>query len=183
DSGVGAEADHGAGEFAGVVEGLHEGAGADLHVQDQGAGALGDLLGHDGGGDQRDGLDGAGDVAQGVELLVGGGEPVARRADDGAGGVQDVQHLLVGEQGAPAGDGLQLVEGAAGVAEAAAGELGHGRAAGGDQGGQRKGDLVADAPGGGRVGGGAGQRGEGHALGGGGQRRRPARDPAPGQTA
>ena len=44
---------------------------ADLHVEHQSAGALGDLLAHDGAGDQRDGLDGPGDVTQRVELLVG----------------------------------------------------------------------------------------------------------------
>ena len=66
-----------AGQLAGAVHVLHERAGADLDVQHQRAGALGDLLAHDRAGDQRDGLDRAGDVAQRVELLVGRGE--ARR--------------------------------------------------------------------------------------------------------
>ena len=57
---------------------LHEGARADLHVEHQGVGALGDLLGHDRAGDQRDRLDRAGHVAQGVELAVGRGQVGAR---------------------------------------------------------------------------------------------------------
>jgi hypothetical protein len=78
---VGAELDHGLGQLAGVGEVLHERAGADLHVQHQRAGALGDLLAHDRAGDQRDRLDRAGDVAQRVQLAVGRGQPVAGRAD------------------------------------------------------------------------------------------------------
>ena len=54
---------------------------------------------------------------------------------------------LVGQRGAPAGDRLELVEGAAGVPEPAAGELGHRHAARGDERCERQGDLVADAPG------------------------------------
>src|SRR5690606_34155500 len=176
DAVVGAQTDHGGGQFASVLEGLHEGAAADLDVQDQRAGALGDLLGHDGGGDQRDRLHGAGDVAEGVELLVGGGQAVAGGADDGADLVEDAQHLLVGEQCAPAGDGLQLVERASGVAEAAAGELGDGGAAGGDQRGEREGDLVTDPSGAVLVGGGPGQGGEVHALAAGDHRGGPAGD-------
>src|SRR5690606_37203757 len=72
--------------------------------------------------------------------------------------------------------GLQLVEGAAGVAEGAAGELRDGGAARRHQGGERKGDLVADAAGGVLVGGGAGESAEVHPLPGGDHRRRPAGD-------
>ena len=50
------ERDHRRGQLAGVVDGLHEGTGADLHVEDQRAGALGDLLAHDRRRDQRDRL-------------------------------------------------------------------------------------------------------------------------------
>jgi hypothetical protein len=48
---------------------------------------------------------------------------------------------------AEAGDGLELVEGAAGVAQAAARHHRHRHAAGRDRGRQRDGDLVADAAG------------------------------------
>ena len=97
--------------------------------------------------DQRDRLDGAGHVAQRVELLVGRRQPGAGRADHRADVLELAQHLLVGQVGPPAGDRLELVEGAAGVAEAAAGQLRHRDPAGGDQRGQRQRDLVADAAG------------------------------------
>ena len=52
-----------------------------------------------------------------------------------------------GQEDVHAGDGLQLVEGAAGVAQAAAGQHRHLDPAGGDQRGDDEADLVADAAG------------------------------------
>ena len=96
-------------------------------------GALGDLLAHDRGGDERDRLDGAGDVAQRVELLVGGGqpEPAAQMTAPTSSSWRIIASLV---RTLPAGDRLELVEGAAGVAEAAAGELRHRDAEDGDEG-------------------------------------------------
>ena len=74
----------------------------DLDVEHERAGALGDLLAHDRRGDERDGLDGAGDVAQGVELLVGRRQAVTRRADDGADVLELPHHLLVAHRRPPA---------------------------------------------------------------------------------
>ncbi len=140
-----AEADHRAGELAGPVLVGEEGAGAHLHVEHQGVGSLGDLLAHDRRGDERDGLDGAGDVAQGVELAVGRRQVVPGTADDRTDVAQHAHHLVGGELGAPAGDRLELVERAAGVPEPAARQLGHGRATGRDERAQHQRDLVADA--------------------------------------
>ena len=58
-----------------------------------------------------------------------------------------LRNSLGAEEDVHARDGLQLVQGAAGVAEAAAGEHGHAHAAGGEQGGDDEADLVADAAG------------------------------------
>ena len=137
-----------------LVDVLHERAGADLDVEHQRAGALGDLLAHDRGRDQRDRLDGAGDVAQRVELLVRrapGPSPAAQITAPTSSSWASISSL--DSVGPPAGDRLELVEGAAGVAEAAAGQLRHGDPAGRDQRRQRQGDLVADAAGGVLVGG------------------------------
>jgi hypothetical protein len=89
----------------------------------------------------------AGDVAQRVQPLVG-------RRD--ARGLADQAHAefvdLAGEPldleiDAEPGDGLELVEGAAGVAQAAARHHRHRDAAGRDRGRQRDRDLVADPAG------------------------------------
>ena len=110
--------------------------------------ALGDLLRHDARRDQRDRLDGAGGVAERVEPLVGGGQVAAGRADRRAHVGQLRPQRRRVEVRPPAGDRLQLVERAAGVAEAAAGELRHRDAERRDERRERQGDLVADAAGG-----------------------------------
>src|ERR671925_1756178 len=72
--GAAPELEHRLGELSRVVERLHEGAVADLDVEDDRVRPGRDLLGHDARGDQRDVLDRRRDVAQGVQLLVGGDE-------------------------------------------------------------------------------------------------------------
>ena len=62
---------------------LHERAGAGLDVEHQRVDAFRQLLAHDGGADQVRALDRAGDVAQGVELAVGGRD-LCGLADHGA---------------------------------------------------------------------------------------------------
>ena len=96
----------------------HERAGAGLDVHHQPVEPLGELLGEDRGDDQRDRLDGAGGVAQRVEAAVGGGE-VGGLADDRAAGLGDgrAQPVELG-RGGVAGDRVELVERAAGVARA-----------------------------------------------------------------
>ncbi len=71
-----ADAHHGLRQAARIHLLLHERAAADLHVQHQRVHAFGQLLRHDGGGDQRDGFHRRGDVAQRVQLAVGGRQPV-----------------------------------------------------------------------------------------------------------
>ena len=115
---------HGLGQGAAVGLGLHKGAGAALHIQDNGLGARRQLLGENGRGDEGHGVHRGGDVPQGIELLVRRGE-IAALADDSH---ADLLHLtaegLRGEGGLEAGDGFQLVHGAAGVPQAPAGHLG-----------------------------------------------------------
>ena len=106
------------------------------------------LLGHDGSGDQRHGVDGGRHVPQGVELLVRRRQ-IAALADDGH---ADVFHLgaefLRRQGGAESGEGLQLIHSAAGVAQAPAGHFCHFSAQRGHDGGHNQGGLVADAAGG-----------------------------------
>ena len=85
----GAQLDHGVRQLAGLRLGVQERPGADLHVEHQRAGALGELLAHDRAGDQRQRLGRGGDIAQRVDLAVGGRQ-LARREDRRA----DVAELL-----------------------------------------------------------------------------------------
>ena len=71
------------GEPARVLRRLHERAAARLDVEDEAADALGDLLAHDRRADERNALDGPGDVAQRVELAIRRGD-LGGLADQGA---------------------------------------------------------------------------------------------------
>ena len=146
-AGAGRDLDQRLGQGAGVVQGGHEGAGAGLDVEDEGVEAGGELLGEDRGGDEVDRLDRAGDVTDRIEAAVGGGD-VGGLADDGAADVRDdaAEGLGVGLRGV-AGDGVELVERAAGVAEAAAGDHRDEGAAGGERRSEDEADVVADAAG------------------------------------
>ena len=81
-------------ELAARVGIRQERAGAVLHVEHQCVRSLRDLLRHDRRRDERDRLDGAGDVAQRVELVIGRCEPRARGRDHAADIVEDCDHLV-----------------------------------------------------------------------------------------
>src|SRR5699024_2519191 len=149
--------DHGPGQLAGLVEVLHERPGTDLDVEDEAGGALSDLLRHDRRGDERDAVDGGGGVAQGVELLVRGGQTGSGGADGGSDVLELGQDVLLAESSLPAGDGFELVAGAPGAAEPAAGQLRDGDVEDRDQRGQGQGALVPDSAGRMLVRGGRGQ--------------------------
>ena len=146
--GVPAELEHRLGERAGVVERLHERAVADLDVEHDRVGAARDLLRHDRGRDQRQDVHRRGHVAERVELLVGrargrrsGRRSRARPSSPGS------TNWSMRELDVEAGDRLELVERAAGVAEPAAAHLPDRHAAGGDDRADGDRGLVADAAG------------------------------------
>ena len=109
--------------------------------------------------DEERRLDGAGVVAEGIEDAVGGDDFGGLADEGGAALFEDVAHLGERELGVEAGDGLELVECAAGVAEAAAADHGDddagdsfgggmSEAGGGEDGGDQEGGFVADSAGG-----------------------------------
>src|SRR2546423_942690 len=116
-------------ELASRVELGQEGARADLDVHHERVEPGRELLGQDRGDDEPDRLDRARGVADGVEPLVGGGE-VARLADDRATRLahRGREALAVGRR-VVARDGVELVQRAAGVAQATAGDHPHRAAA------------------------------------------------------
>ena len=125
----------------------HEGAGAAFDVEHQAFEPARELLRQDRGGDQRDRFHRRRDIPHAVEALVRRGE-LPGLADDRA---ADVAHCpperrIVGRHRI-AGDRFHLVQRAAGMAETAARDHRHGRAAGGDDRRQHQRDIVADAAG------------------------------------
>ena len=142
-----ADRDHQAGKFDRIVEVLHERAGAHRHIKQDGIRTGGQLFAHDRGGDQRDATDRGRDVAQGVEQLVRRGDLPALADDRKADAAHLGKEFFLRERGAGAGHGLHLVDGAAGVAEAAAAHLGDGYAAGRDNGHNDQRCLVPHAAG------------------------------------
>ena len=144
---LGAQLHHRAGQFAGLRLGRQERPAADLAVEHQRPGALGDLLAHHGAGDQRQRFGGGGDIAQRIDLPVGRGQ-LACREDRRPEVAKLLPDLGFGDLGGETRDGLQLVEGSAGVPEAAPRGLWHRSPARHHDGNQRNGDLVADAAGG-----------------------------------
>ena len=133
----------------GRLRGLaHERPRAGLDVEQDAGGAAGELLAHHAGGDQGDVADRRRHVAEGVDRLVGG-DQVGRL---GGHGQPDPLHLveqLVGAEADPeAGDRLQLVEGPAGVAQPAPGQLDDLHAEGGGERAHDQGGAVGDAAGG-----------------------------------
>ena len=120
-----ADLDHGLREFDGLGHGLHECAGSDLDVEQDAARTRGELLAHDRAGDKRYAAHGRGDVAQGIDELVGRDE-VARLADDGGAVLPHAgEECVICEGGVESRDALELVHGAARVAKTAPGHLGN----------------------------------------------------------
>src|SRR5207245_9930462 len=92
----------------------------DLHVEDDRVRTGGDLLRHNARRNERYGRDRARRVAEGVELPVGRGEVGGLPGNDDPDALELLQELGRGEIDAITADRLELVERAAGEAEAAA---------------------------------------------------------------
>ncbi len=101
--------DHQAGEQAGVLGALHEGAGAGFNVEDEGVEALGELFAHDAGGDEVGRFDGTGVISKRVQDAVGGDEARGLADEAGTALAQNLLEASEGELGVEAGDGFELV--------------------------------------------------------------------------
>ena len=143
-----ADAHHALGKLLPVFERFHKRAGADLDVQHDGMRACGQLFGHDGRRDERQRIDRRGHITQRIELFIGRRQ-IAGLADDGYADILDLLHKGVRrKRRLVAGDGFELVDRAARVAEAPAGHLGHLAAETRDNRCNDQRRLVADAAGG-----------------------------------
>src|SRR6266542_3128241 len=136
------------GRLGGGADVLHEGARAGLDVEQDAARSPRQLLAHHARGDQRGAGHRGGHVAQRVDGLVGRDQRGALRRHRQPDALDLVEQLLDGQLHPQAGDGLQLVERASGVAEATAGQLQHLHADGGGERPDDQGGAVGHAAGG-----------------------------------
>ena len=125
-----------------------EGAAAHFDIQHDALGAAGQLLAHDAGGNQGDAVDRRRHVTQGVELAIGRRE-VGTLSGEGESDLFYLRaHLRHAELVTETGDRFDLIQGAAGVAEAAAAHLDDGHATGGHQRQHDQRGRIAQTPGG-----------------------------------
>ena len=116
-------------EHARVGLGLHERARTHLHVEHDGVCAARDLLADDGADDERNRRDRSRHVSQGIHLLVSGVD-VGRLRDHGDADAGDLSEEVVRSKlDTETGNGLELVERAAGVAQSPPAHLRNGHSA------------------------------------------------------
>ena len=136
--------DHRAGQGPRLVEGGHEGGATAFDVEHQAFQAFCEFLGHDRGGDEPDLRDRGGHVASGVEDAVSRCNPFGLAADEAGIGA----HLIEAEPRVESGNGLELVDGAPGVRQPAAGQHGHDQTCGREAWRKDEAHLVANPSGG-----------------------------------
>src|SRR4029077_7528543 len=127
---------------------LHERALAGFYVEDQRVDSLGHFFAHDGGTDEIRAFDGGGNVAKGVEALVGGHDFGSLADEAATASLEDAAKIFEREIHVEGGDGFELVERAASWAEGAAADHGDVEAGSSNDGSDDERSLVADAAGG-----------------------------------
>ncbi len=130
------------------LEGRHKGAGADFDVHYQRVQPFGQLFRQNRGGDQRNRIHRSGDIARGVKALIRRRQRAGLADNRHADLFDNLAETIVVRENIEARDRFQLVQRAAGMAEAASGNHRHIAAAGGHHRSQHQRGDVADAAGG-----------------------------------
>ena len=127
---------------------MHESATAILNIEHDGVCSRSEFLAHDRAADQRYVVHRAGDIAQRIETFVRRHQ-VGRLADDGHSAVaDDADEIVHGKRHVEAGNRLEFIDRAAGMAQASTRYLGDLAAAGSHQWGGDQGGSVGHAAGG-----------------------------------
>ena len=127
---------------------MHERGTAEFHVQHERIEAFSEFLGKNGRCDERDAGYGAGHVAKRVYFFIRRNHAVGLAADDTADFLDLLDDFFGGQQGFETRDGIQLVERAAGDAQAAPGNHRYTKAKAREQRRERERNLVANTAGG-----------------------------------
>ena len=139
------DGNHQPGQGAGVVQGFHKCAPATLHIQHNGIRARGQFFAHNAGGNEGQAGNSSRHIAQGVEVLVGGGQ------FGGLGGhhqphfSQLAAEALLAQFRGPAWDALQFVNRAAAEAQPPPAHFAHRQPAGGHNRADGQSGFVAHA--------------------------------------
>ncbi len=140
--------DHEFGKESRILFALHEGTGAGLHIEHERIDALREFLAHDRRANQIRTLDGAGYVAQGVEFSIGGSD-FCGLADHGApANFEHPSELSHRKVHIESGNGFELVERPAGVAQTSSADHRDNDAGCSYQGSEHQRSLVSHAAGG-----------------------------------
>lgn len=123
ESGGGADFGECGSEAVGFGGGFHECTGAAFDIEGDVVGSARDFLAEDAADDEREAGDGSGDIAEGVEGFIGGGEAGSLSGESNSDVVGLSFHLLGGEIGSESGDAGEFIDGSAGFAESGAGHF------------------------------------------------------------
>ncbi len=143
----GPDRDQGLRELDRLLVGPHEGALAHFHVEHQRVDPFRDLFAHDAPCDQRNALDGGGDIAQGVDHPVGRHQVACLAAHDHADLANERGVFFEGEIRSEAGNRFELVERPPRMAEPPPRYHRDGHSARGNHRGKNQGYFVPDPPG------------------------------------
>src|SRR5271170_7133083 len=140
--------DHERGEIERLCFRLEKCSGAGLYVQDQAVESGSKLFAHDRSADKVGALDRAAMVAERIDDPVGGNEVFGLAGEGDPVLLEQLEDFIERELGAEAGDAVELVERAAGVAEGATADHWIDESGSGNDRRDDEGDAVADSAGG-----------------------------------
>ena len=131
-------------EVCGVLGSFHKCAGAGFHIEHESVNSFGKFLAHDRSANQAGAFDRTGHIAQGVHFLIGG-RNFRRLANQGAAtGIENAAEPVEREVHVKAGDGFELVERAAAVAQSPAADHGYAQTASRDDGRDHQRRFIAN---------------------------------------
>lgn len=164
ESGGSADTFESLGKLVGFGGGFHERAGSAFDIEGDDFGPASDFFAEDAADDEGEAGHGSGDIAEGVEGFIGGGEAggLAGEGDTDFFGLG--LHLVGRKISVEAGDGGEFVDCATGFSEARAGHFDSGESAGSEDGEEDDGGFVSNSTGAVFVDPGVGESGEVNAV-------------------
>ena len=140
--------DHDFSEANGIFFAFHEGTRAGFDVEDESVDAFRKFLAHDRSADETDIFDRGSNIAERVDFFVGRGDFRGLADEAHAAFAQNTDEFFERKIYVEAGDGFEFIECATSVAQAAAANHGHRKAASGDDWSEDERSFIPNASGG-----------------------------------